>query len=55
MPRRTSRDKLNQTGFSNTEHFSHAYEQHFGIVRSHDRWAGRVPFQLRSFPGHGGV
>jgi AraC family carnitine catabolism transcriptional activator len=42
-------------GFNSPVHFSRTYKARFGVTPSHDRTAGRVPFQFRSFPNHASI
>ncbi|MGI9350213.1 MAG: GlxA family transcriptional regulator [Rhizobiaceae bacterium] len=42
-------------GFSGHAQFTRAYKNRYHITPRQDRIDGRVPFQFRSFPSHGGV
>lgn len=41
-------------GFYSSENFSRAYKKRFHLSPTRDRSDGRIPFQFRSFPSHGG-
>jgi transcriptional regulator GlxA family with amidase domain len=43
------------SGFSNPVNFSRAYRLRFGLSPSRDRVEGRIPFDYRAWPMHGGI